>query len=435
MSKLFNTVYEAMFYARNKSFYNKIQYLDQKHILAIQNRRLANIIQIVTKTVPFYKPYNSEFDFKNFTLGDLKKLPIIDKAIMKKKPELFINDKARVFERWQTSGSTGEPFVFRVPRYLRLIDRMVFLRAMSNENFRMTPTSPMVWIGSYAPLDKEPLYKRVGPVKNIWRLSPFHINDKNLDQYIDVMHRSKASVLTGYPSAIYLFTLLLQKHDIRFPLVKVIKTASETLLPEHREIITTWWKLPVLDWYGQAEMTALVIQCPYGNYHNQDDYGICEINKSNELILTSLHNFVTPFIRYNSKDIVEPVEESRNLYPCKCGRNFSIPFKKVIGRSNDLLWKLDGTMVPVVNFCTFFSKLSTVRQFKIIQKKDYSIDILIVADSNFTDKAQIITGMQKRLGNIPINVLQVEAIPRNPHTMKQKFIESYLNENKKISTI
>ena len=339
---------------------------------------------------------------------------------------MFYNERAIFFDNWQTSGSTGEPLKFRVPRYLKLIDRMIFLRMMSNRNFHMTARSSLIMLSSYSPGEGEPLYKKFGPFKNVWRVSPFHINEKTLEQYVQIIVQSKAEVLSGYPSSIYLFTLQLMKRGIKIPSIKVIKTASEMLLPAYRDVIMNWWKLPVLDWYGQAEMTALVIQCNYGNYHNQDDYGFCEISERGELILTSLNNDVMPFIRYNSGDFAEPINEQQGCLSCPCGRQFSIPFKQVLGRSDDLLSKQDGTRIPVVNFCTFLSKVSNVDQFKIIQYADYSIDILIVSPSNFNQHELIIAGIRDRIGNLPIKVVQVDKIPRNPKTMKQKTIETFV---------
>ncbi len=425
MKKIINTFQDGFFYLKNYNAYDQMQYLDRKIIQSIQLKKFQHIIKTAILNVPYYQSYQKIIDLEHITLDDLQKFPIIDKKTIQKSPELFINKTQKRYENWQTSGSTGERFCFRVPKNGRLIDKIVFLRTMSNRDVKIRVHTSLAALSSYSPEEGAPLFKNYGPFNNLWLLSPFHINDDTLHQYVDIINKAGTTLLAGYPSALYLFTLQLQKHKITLPNIKVLKTASEMLLPQHRECIESFWKQPVLDWYGQAEMTVLTVQCPYGNYHNQDDYGICEIMEDNQLIVTSLNNDAMPFIRYRSGDVVEPLKESSDTI-CNCGRQFSIPFKKVIGRSGDLLVKTDGTRVPSVNFYSFLSKVAGIKQFKITQQADYSIKMDVVADESFNTHQQVLESMRQRLGDLPINLDLVDEIPRDPKTMKQKTVESHV---------
>lgn len=416
---------DSLFYLRNFRFYEQVQYLDQNTIKTIQLKKFQYIIRTALQYIPYYREYRNCIDIEDIRLDDLKKLPIVDKKIIQDNPDLFINETQKSYEMWQTSGSTGKRFTFRVPRNARLIDKLIFLRTMSNQSVKIRASSPIVLLSSYAPEQGAPLFKNYGPFKNIWMLSPFHINESTLDQYVNLIYKTNTQLLSGYPSSLYLFTSLLQKKNIKLPNVKILKTASEMLLPQHREYIEKWWKIPVLDWYGQAEMTALVVQCPYGQYHNQDDYGICEIEEDNQLIVTSLNNDAMPFIRYRSGDVVEPIDMKLN-HICRCGRQFSVPFKRIIGRSGDLLVKKDGTKVPSVNFYSFLSKTAGLKEFKITQQSDYSIDIDLVVDDSFNASRQVLQNMQQRLGDLPIRLALVKNIQRDPNTMKQKTVESHV---------
>ena len=425
MKKINAFIQDGFFYLSNFGSYNKVQYLDREVIQAIQLKKLQYILKTAVLKIPYYQSYRKIIDLDHIRLDDLQKFPIIDKKTIQNDPKLFINKDQKHYENWHTSGSTGERFSFRVPQNARLIDKLVFLRTMSHQDVKIRANSPLVALSSYSPEEGAPLFKNYGPFNNLWFLSPFHINDDTLFQYIDIIKRTKTQVLAGYPSALYLFTTLLQKHKIKLSNIKRLKTASEMLLPQHRDTIERWWQQPVLDWYGQAEMTVLAVQCSYGNYHNQDDYGICETVGNNQLIVTSLNNDVMPFIRYNSGDIVEPLDKSENTM-CGCGRQFSIPFKRIIGRSGDLLVKTDGTRVPSVNFYSFLSKVSGIKQFKITQQADYSVNMDIVADEVFNSREQVLKNMQQRLGNLPITLNLVTEIVRDQKTMKQKTVESHV---------
>ena len=426
MKKIIDTFQDGFFYLKNYKAYDRMQYLDKKNIQALQLKKFQSIVKTAILNVPYYKSYGKIIDLNHITLDDLQKFPIIDKKTILDNAELFINHTQKHYENWQTSGSTGERFTFRVPKQARLIDKIIFLRTMSNQDVKIRAKSSLAGISSYSPAEGEPLFKNYGPFNNIWLLSPFHISDSTVHQYVDIINKADTQILAGYPSALYLFTLQLQKHNIKLPKIKVLKTASEMLLPQHRESIESWWKQPVLDWYGQAEMTVLTVQCPYGNYHNQDDYGICEVMEDNQLIVTSLNNDAMPFIRYRSGDIVEPLEAPNNT-PCGCGRQFSIPFKKVIGRSGDFLVKTDGTKVPSVNFYSFLSKVAGIKQFKITQKADYSITMKVVPEESFNAHQKILESMQQRLGDLPIQLDLVNEIPRDQKTMKQKTVESHVS--------
>ncbi len=425
MNKIASIFQDGLFYLKNFRAYDQIQYLDRKKIEAIQLKKFQHIIRTAILNVPFYQSYRDIIDLDNIHLDDLKKLPIIDKKTIQKNPEQFTNHKQKNYEIWHTSGSTGERFTFRVPNNGRLIDKLTFLRTMSNQGVKIRANSPVVALSSYSPEEGAPFFKNYGPFKNIWLLSPFDINESTLEQYIDIINKTGTKLLAGYPSALYLFTLLLKKNGIQLPNIRVLKTASEMLLPQHRECIENWWKLPILDWYGQAEMTVLTVQCPYGNYHNQDDYGICEIEKDNQLIVTSLNNDAMPFIRYRSGDVVEPLDKPlENI--CACGRQLSVPFKKIIGRSGDLLVKTDGTRVPSVNFYSFLSKVPGLKEFKITQQIDYSINMDMVVDKSFNSREHVLQNMQQRLGDLPIHLNLIDKITRDQKTMKQKTVESHV---------
>lgn len=74
-----------------------------------------------------------------------------------------------------------------------------------------------------------------------------------------------------------------------------------------------------------------------------------------------------PFIRYNTNDKAIPLDKP--IETCPCGRYLSIPFKGIEGRSDDILIKDDGTMIPSINIYTLMHELDFVKQFQIIQQK------------------------------------------------------------------
>ena len=357
--KIKSKIKNYIFIKRNFSEYDKFQWKSAEEIERIRTKKLKDIVKKAVDFVPFYKNLDLKIDFENFSLDELKKFPVINKQVIKENFKDFysikFNGKAS-----HTSGSTGTPY-----------------------------------------------------------LSPFHINESNLALYLSVIEKSRAKIIRGYASSIYIFTLLLKQKNIKIPQIKTIVTSSETLLPAYRSVIEEYWELPVLDWYGQNERTVTVQQCWVGNYHNNDDYGIIELSDKNEIIATSLNNYVMPFIRYNTGDKAIPLDGKAPI--CPCGRHLSIPFKGIEGRSDDILIKDDGTAIPTANFSTAMKNFSDLRQFQIIQDKDRSITLKVVLDNDSSQYVNLIASeVYRRLGNIKLNIEKVPQIKRDIKTGKIK---------------
>lgn len=415
--KIKSKIKNYIFIKRNFSEYDKFQWKSAEEIERIRTKKLKDIVKKAVDFVPFYKNLDLKIDFENFSLDELKKFPVINKQVIKENFKDFcsieFNGKAS-----HTSGSTGTPFEFIVPFESDAIEKITSNRAWGmGKDYTYKSGDPIIVLRTYSPKVGEPLYKISG---DYWYLSPFHINESNLALYLSVIEKSKAKVIRGYASSIYIFTLLLKQKNIKIPQIKTIVTSSETLLPAYRSVIEEYWGLPVLDWYGQNERTVTVQQCWAGNYHNNDDYGIVELSDKNEIIVTSLNNYVMPFIRYNTGDKAIPLDGKAPI--CPCGRHLSIPFKGIEGRSDDILIKDDGTKVPSINIYTIMHELDFIKQFQIIQSKNTDIVINVIGNLDDAKELLLCDNIRNRLGNVAIKINVVDEIERDLSTGKIKTI-------------
>lgn len=415
--KIKSKIKNYIFIKRNFSEYDNFQWKSAEEIERIRTNKLKDIIKKAVDFVPFYKNLDLKIDFENFSLDELKKFPVINKQVIKENFKDFcsieFNGKAS-----HTSGSTGTPFEFIVPFESDAIEKITSNRAWSmGKDYTYKSGDQIIVLRTYSPKEGEPLYKISG---DYWYLSPFHINESNLALYLSVIEKSKAKIIRGYASSIYIFTLLLKQKNIKIPQIKTIVTSSETLLPTYRSVIEEYWGLPVLDWYGQNERTVTVQQCWAGNYHNNDDYGIIELSDKNEIIATSLNNYVMPFIRYNTGDKAIPLDGKAPI--CPCGRHLSIPFKGIEGRNDDILIKDDGTKVPSINIYTIMHELDFINQFQIIQSKNTDIVINVIGNLDDAKELLLCNNIRNRLGNVAIKINVVDEIERDLSTGKIKTI-------------
>jgi phenylacetate-CoA ligase len=290
-----------------------------------------------------------------------------------------------------------------------------------NPDYEYKFRDPCIVLRSFSPEPEEPLFK-VDNILNYWYLSPFDISDKTIKFYYDVITKSNAKLLRAYPSSLYILTLYLEKYGLRIPSIRTLFTSSENLLPLYRSKIESYWKIPLIDWYGQNERTATVQMCEYGIYHNNDEYGVIELDKRNQIIATSLNNNIMPLIRYATNDIAVPSTNDK----CKCGRGLSIPFSAIDGRADDLLVKDDGSIIPTVNIYNAMELFQDIKQFRIIQDVDRSIKLEIVVADFFTDNLLIYIKheISKRVGNLKIDIRIIDHIDRDRITGKVKAIIS-----------
>lgn len=389
-----------------------------------QKKKLERILKIAVNKVPFYKQYKDKINFRNFTMQELTKLPIISKEDIRATPDLFIREDVDQNKlRWKsTSGSSGKPF--RVPKsyFSDAIEVILGYRAWSMGKYKYRIRSRAICLRSFCPNEGDPVWKRDW-IRNFWYLSPYHINQENLPEYIEIIKRSKSKVLKGYPSSIYLFTLLLKKNKIKLHQIRTIITSSEDMIDQYSRVIRSYWKCDVLDWYGQNERTVTVQQCEFNSYHNNDDYGFIELYKNN-IIATSINNNIMPLIRYKTGDLAEPVDGKDVI--CECGNNMTIPFYKVKGRADDIIYKKGLDPIPTINFYNLFEKFLDVRQFQIIQEQDLSIKVY-VSEINKLDEQQLKKlkkGVSDRVGDLPIKIHIVKEVLRDKNTDKVKLIKS-----------
>lgn len=401
------------------------QFFEPKKLQSIQTDKLKHIIFQAVHHVPYYKHLKDKVDFRRFSIEEINKFPVVNKEIIRNNLDMFIHEKVNKNRaQWShTSGSSGKPFHFIVPFYSDSFENIMSARAWSmGASYQYKPNDPVVSIRSYAPKQGESLLRRKD---NYWYLSAFDINESNLDFYLNTIKKSEAKIIRGYASSVYIFSLLLKEKNIHLDSIKTLVTSSESFLPQYRETIENHWGFKVLDWYGQNERSVTVQQCAFGNYHNNDEYGLIELDENNQILATSLNNDVMPLIRYATGDIAV---KSENTGHCECMRGLSVPFKGIDGRSDDILVKSDNTKIPTANIYTAMQVFEKIKQFKITQNIDKTLKIEIVEHSPMSEseKEQIKVALSYRVGDLQMSIHITPEIIRNQKTGKVKAIESLI---------
>lgn len=387
------------------------------------NAALRKTIQDAAENVPYYKElFKKEGlvhdDIQN--VEDLKKIPLLEKAPIRKEPTRFVNEK---YDRKKllcihTTGTTGTPLKIYCDNLVRqrnyaFYDYFLAENRIDFKGKRATFGGRII----VPPQQKNPPFWRYSYFQKNMLFSSYHLTEENIPYYIDKLIRFKPDYIDTYPSSLYTIARYAQKNNIDIKNVtNGITTSAETLLQEQRETIETAFGVPVTDQYGAAEMCIFVGQCKEGNYHIHSDYAVVEFLREDgtqagpgeeaEIVCTGLINPVMLFIRYRIGD--RGILSDKK---CKCGSSFPV-MEKILGRMDDVIITPDGRRVgrlsPVL-------KGFPVKEVQYIQKSKDSVDVVIVKDNGYTDETDkdVINELAKRLGHeIMINIKHTQVINR-----------------------
>jgi phenylacetate-CoA ligase len=203
----------------------------------------------------------------------------------------------------------------------------------------------------------------------------------------------------------------------------VVISAAERLFPADREVMVQAFGPGVFETYGSREVMLIAAECPaHEGLHVSMENLIVEVvvregdserpalpGELGEVVITDLHNFGAPFIRYVNGDmaIAHPPER------CACGR-WLTRLQTVEGRATDTLRDGQGRPVGGLFFMVLFSILAhKVREFQVVQRKDGSIDLKLAPGEEFDDS---VLGMVKRSCQrmLPGVALRTELVPEIP---------------------
>ena len=206
---------------------------------------------------------------------------------------------------------------------------------------------------------------------------------------------------------------------------------AEELLTAERHVLSEAFGPDIFETYGCRELMLIATECgAHAGLHVSMENLVVELivrdgdkvraarpGETGEVVVTDLHNFGMPFIRYVTGDfaIAGPAER------CPCGR--ALPrLAGVQGRLTETLRDENGSLVEGILFNIIFTEMAdVVRQFQVVQAVDRSVTIKIVPAETFKpdDVQRIRRRCSDYLGSTPIRVEEVATIPDRKNGKRQ----------------
>jgi phenylacetate-CoA ligase len=249
-------------------------------------------------------------------------------------------------------------------------------------------------------------------------------------QQVDWLLREDPAYLLTYPSALDAILRDLAGRGARLPSLREVRTISEALPAETRARCRDQLGVLVVDTYSAQEVGYIALQCPEGDgYHVMaerllvevldDDGAPCRPGAIGRVVVSDLHNFATPILRYQLGDLAEVGA------PCRCGRGLPV-LNRIVGRRRNMLTYPDGrTAWPL--FAIPCRQAARYRELQLVQETVDTLRARVVPDGPL-DRAALIAALRRCLDHpFEVEVEEVEALSRSPAGKLEEFVSRVIS--------
>ncbi|MGY0798311.1 phenylacetate--CoA ligase family protein [Lysobacter sp. A286] len=407
--------------------YEASQWLSTEQIAALQWAKLKRLVEHCWNDVPYYRErwrragLAGAEDIRG--PDDYARLPVLTKQDVRDNFEQLIAPSFRDGLLYKaTGGSTGEPMRFGYTResYERRMAAMH--RGYGWTGARLGQRTLYLWGASLSatglPKLKDDLYHAAFNRKV---LNAFLLTDARMSSYADAMAAYRPEVVVSYVAPLVALAkwLIANKRGIEPP--QRILTAAEALHPPERQLIEQAFDCPVYNTYGCREVMLIAAECEHRTgLHLNADHLKVEFgapldptlgNGPSELLITDLHNYGMPLLRYANGDLGTALDGT-----CGCGRGLP-RLASVDGRKLDALRTPDGRFVPGEFIVYALLGVSGIKRYQVIQRRLDTLDIILVRDHGFGDHtlALVRRELARVLGSsVTCNFIYADTIPLTP---------------------
>jgi len=410
------------------------QWLPPEVLRERQLQQLAPVLRHAHETVPFYRQRfaAARFDPRSgFASAAFFRLPLLTRADIQSAGDALAtkqlspdHGKSLIFG---SSGSTGEPIKVlgsEVTHFfgsaLTLRDHLWHRRDLSGKLAAIRTMVESATMQGWGPAT-DAVYS-TGP-------SAMLSISNDIGVQLAWLVEQNPDYLLSHPSNVLALARRCLETGTRIENLREVRTFGETLPPDLRNMCRRAWGVPVTDVYSAEEVSTIALQCPeHEHYHVQAENLLVEIidaeglpcapGQVGRVVITTLHNFVMPLIRYANGDYAEVGE------PCPCGRGLPV-LKRIMGRQRNMLILPDGTQHWPSFPAEIWADIAPIRQIQLVQHSLRQIGVNLVIDQPLMPEQQqrFIRALQESLGYpFEIELRHVQQIERGANCKYEGFI-------------
>jgi phenylacetate-CoA ligase len=409
----------------------RTEWFSRDELLALQGVELKKLLDHACNHAPHYR---RRFEEAGVVPGDIRGVEDLPKL-----PLLTREDATDGFEERKsnaeplpriskmTSGTTGQPLAFAYDKGSEYWRQATKLRGYGWAGYRPGDRSLHFW-GSIGAVHRPRLKAKVKSRLDQMMRREHYIDcadhsEEALTSVVRQLRELRPKVIVCYAQAGAALARHIVETRCRDWADIAVISAAERLFPADRAVMTEAFGSGIFETYGSREVMLIAAECPaHQGLHVSMENLVVEIvvregdterparpGELGEVVVTDLHNYGAPFIRYVNGDLAVALPPER----CSCGRSLD-RLQTVEGRATDTLRDGAGRPVGGMFFIVLFSVLARkIRGFQVIQRKDRSIDLKLVPGNEFDDS--LLEMVKRSCGKvIPGVALRTEVVPEIP---------------------
>lgn len=362
----------------------RTQWLRPERLLELQRRQLEALLAHARATVPYYREQWSGAP------ADLAGLPLLERRALQEQRDALRSNAAPAahgaISESSTTGSTGAPVrvaktqltgIFWNAFTLRdhLWQRRDFSARLAVIRHGLSAGEAPNWGAATAGLVD------TGPCVMLGLQA-------DVDAQLAWLAREDPEYLLSYPSIVAELVRASLARGLRLTRLREVRTLGEALGSDVRALCREAWGVPLTDTYSAEEVGYIALQCPQGEHYHVQSEGVvvevlrddglpCAAGEVGRVVITELHNFAMPLVRYAIGDYAEVGE------PCACGRGLPV-LRRILGRVRNMLVTADGRRYWPLFGSRDYAEFAPVLQSQMVQHALDRVELRLVVSAPLT---------------------------------------------------
>lgn len=389
---------------------------------------VTNILEYSANKIPYYLKLARD---KGLSTASIDQWPALTKNIIRSNFEDLKDPELESRNHWlhASGGSTGKPIYV-------VHDDMFGAWANATRKFAAKAifggpfTNQVILWGCEEDMSSSSHDCNDGGSLKSWLLKKMGLKTSTFNSYnltaeklaacAKTIIEQKPDFIFGYAASIFQLAKYMDANGIRVKKApKVVMLTAQTCYPYMREMIDKVFRCYICNHYGSREVGPVIWESAAGDLCVCDKFDYVEVVDDNNrplppgqegrILVTTLHNYAMPLIRYDIGDrgiAGEPVIVN--------GRKFST-IQKIIGKVTEDFIGDRGQLVSGIAFTKVFFFRDWLDEYQIVQKKLDLVEILYVPFSDVEKKEfnEIEEEVRKLIGeNCKVTWNKVDEIPK-----------------------
>jgi phenylacetate-CoA ligase len=307
-----------------------------------------------------------------------------------------------------SSGTTDDNLVFYLDRQRQAWDRASRIHALQrlgvSQGEKQLHFMPQYPSGARLGVFKDAARSVRDRLTRDPAFDPRPMTPERLDAGLAFLDRYQPALLVGYPSV--LFALARRRLESgarrRQAGLRYVLSTGELLYEFQRRAIEAAFDARVVEEYGSQEVGVIASEDASGAWRVNWQHVAVEIlrngrpahaGETGEIIITSLHSYAMPFIRYATGDVLTVTSHSRMQLD-----QYSLP--RIEGRTSDLLVTTDGRLQSNRELVDLLVAETGVTEFSLHQTAPDHVLCMTLRDRGWIDHegkvAELLRGLLGR---------------------------------------